>query len=366
MFNSLKLTDRLFDAVARAILWIAPRLRSRTGSSNPRVRHITALGYAIRAYRTLTPNIRAWLSDRAEIFPAIVQVQTVNRCNAACKMCPYPYTVHREPYQLMSGALWEKIARECASEPTLQVLVPMSKNEPLLDPHLDDRMAFFRRHAQPHQELELVTNGARLDAARLDRLAASGLDMITISVSAATPETYERTMAGMNWERLMRNLDSLQQAAASHVNIFVRCIRQRDNYREVRAFRRRWLRAGFNVLVYEVNNRSGTLREYAKLREPASLSTGLRGLTRRWLSRRIFPVCPHAFSIAHVLANGDLPLCANDWHNREVLGNAHDQTIRAIYNSPRAQAIRELMRQGRYDEIAPCKDCSLWKEANWL
>jgi radical SAM protein with 4Fe4S-binding SPASM domain len=66
----------------------------------------------------------------------------------------------------------------------------------------------------------------------------------------------------------------------------------------------------------------------------------------------------------HVLQNGDVPMCANDWHNREILGNVNQDSLRAIYNSPRMKEIRGLMAQGRYADIPACKDCSFWKE--WL
>jgi len=106
-----------FELLMRAVARLAPLLHSRTGRANPRVRHLTPLGYALRAYRLLSPNTRIGARGDAPLFPAVVQVQTVNRCNAACPMCPYPYTVGREPYRLMPDALWEKIASECAAEP---------------------------------------------------------------------------------------------------------------------------------------------------------------------------------------------------------------------------------------------------------
>ena len=83
------------------------------------------------------------------------------------------------------------------------------------------------------------------------------------------------------------------------------------------------------------------------------------------MGRKIFKgTCPHAFGIMHILKNGDVPLCANDWEHREKLGNVREQSIREIYNSSRMLEIRELMEQGRFEEIPPCKDCSFWKE--WL
>jgi MoaA/NifB/PqqE/SkfB family radical SAM enzyme len=57
-------------------------------------------------------------------------------------------------------------------------------------------------------------------------------------------------------------------------------------------------------------------------------------------------------------------MCSNDWHNREILGNVRAQTIREIYNSPRMNEIRELMAQGRFEDIAACRDCSFYHD--WM
>lgn len=73
----------VFASASRTIL---PRLRSRTGYANPRVRHYRhRLGFAWHTYRCTKPNLAAWLADRRPIFPHVVQVQTINRCNAACE-----------------------------------------------------------------------------------------------------------------------------------------------------------------------------------------------------------------------------------------------------------------------------------------
>jgi radical SAM protein with 4Fe4S-binding SPASM domain len=360
---------RLVDALIAAGMTIGewlltrlyPFLRSKTGYDNPRVRHLVGLAYPLHTNWVTGPNTRKWLSSRAPLFPAAVQVQTVNRCNAKCGMCPYPYTHHLQPRQIMDDALFSKIARECAAEPDLQEFIPMAQNEPLLDPKLEARIAEFKSLAFPHQVVELVTNGSGLTLARFNRLAQSGVDLIAISVSAFTEAAYQKVMQGLSWPVLMKHLDALAAADTSRVNLFLRYVHQAENEGEFRAYRKHWTRRGFNIFAHEINNRSGTVAGYLP-REP--LKSFFFRRMRKVMGKKYLKVCPHAFGIAHVLQNGDVPLCANDWENRELLGNVKDNTLREIYNSPRMEAIRELMVQGRYDEIAPCRDCSFRKE--WL
>jgi radical SAM protein with 4Fe4S-binding SPASM domain len=357
--------DKLADWMVTLALWGIqqryPFLRSKTGYDNPRTRHLTGLSYMARVCWMIWPNIGKWLETRATLFPAVLQIQTINRCNARCGMCPYSYTIHLQQRGVMDDAVYSRIVAECAGNADLQEIVPMSKNEPLLDPKLEARVAEFKAVAAPHQVVEIVTNGSALTPTRFARLAESGVDLISISVNAATEETYKKVKRGPSWAQVTKNLEALAAADTSQVNIFVRYIKQSDNLDEFKSFAAHWRQRDFNILAYEINNRSGTVRDYTRMLPTRGL---FQRHLRRAVGRRFRGLCPYVFSIAHVLHNGDVPLCANDWHNRKVLGNVRHSTLGEIFNSPRIQQIREWMYQGRYAEITPCRDCSYQKD--WL
>lgn len=337
-----------------------PLVRSKRGSDNPRVRHITSWTYFYYLQTVIRPNIEKWLAQRGELFPHVIQVQTINRCNAACQMCPYPYTTHLQPKQIMSDAIFSKIVAECAGHPDLREFVPMSKNEPLLDPKLENRIAEFKAAAGLHQLVEVVTNGSALTPKRYEKLLQSGLDLLTISFSAHNEATFNKVMQGLSWSQMRKNLEALSQVSTSKINVVLRFVRQRENDDEFPAFRRYWRGKGFNVVPFNLNNRAGVVKNYTELLPAAERR--IEEVSRRVMGRRYIKVCPHAFSLIHVLENGDVPLCANDWENREILGNVQDKTLAEIYNGPRFQQIRELMVQGKYEEIPACKDCSFWKD----
>lgn len=334
------------------------RRRSATGYANPRVRHfVNRLGFAIHSYRTTVPNLQAWIDGKRELFPLLVQVQTINRCNAACEFCPYPYTVALQPKAVMSDEIYTKIITECASEPEMRSFCPMGKNEPLMDPRIEERIADFRRLAQPHQIIELVTNGSMLSPRRVEKLADAGLDLLTVSVSATTPQTYAKVMKNLSWERITANLDALAARDLPMMNVYIRFVQNMTNRRDLRRFRRRWGR--FNLFGFNVNDRAGTVRDFDKLR--IEYSAPVRRL-RRAVGSSIWPICPYVTSMVHVLENGDVPFCLNDWQGREVLGNVADASLREIYNSPRMQEIRSLQAQGRFAEIPACADCSFYHD----
>lgn len=360
-----RLGDWLFRMLLAAALagveLLERRRRSPMGYANPRVAHLVGgLGYHVHSYRVTLPTIQRWMRSGGEVFPAVVQVQTINRCNAACAMCPYPYTIALEPREVMDDALYSRIAAECASRPELHDFVPMAQNEPLLDTKLEARIAEFKRQAQPHQMVELVTNGSALSASRMARLAAAGLDLLTISVNADSAATYAQVMAGASWSRLVEHLEAIAQARPATVNVFLRYVKQRANVHEYRAFVRR-RRRRFNLMAYDMNNRAGSVVGYADL---GTAKAALTRRFRRWVGPRLFPICPYACSVLTVMQNGDVPLCGNDWRHLEIIGNARQDSLAAIYNSPHMQEVRRMMAAGRYDEIAPCRECSFRQE--WL
>lgn len=259
----------------------------------------------------------------------------------------------------MDDALYSKIVDECAAEPGLHDFVPMSKNEPLLDVKMEERVAEFKRKAQPHQLVELVTNGSPLTPVRVKRLMDAGVDLITVSLNAANEETYNRVMVGLSWRQVTDNLDALSKMDLSNVNIYLRFVREQKNREDLRVFRERW--GDFNLFFFDVNNRSGTVRNYqSKIMDYDRWLSHLKRIS----ASHVYPACPYVFSLMHILENGDVPMCANDWANREVLGNLREQSIREIYNSPRMNQLRELMAQGRFEDIEACRDCSFYHE--WM
>ncbi|MEE9964047.1 MAG: radical SAM protein [Propionicimonas sp.] len=353
--------DGLVGAFLQLDHLVLGRRVSRTGYANPRVRQLVGTyGYSVLVYRITRPNIVRWLAGDTDLFPAAVQVQTINRCNGACEFCPYPYTVAEQDRRVMDDALFSAVARECAAESELCCFVPMSKNEPLLDARLEERIAEFRRQAQPHQVVEVVTNGTGLTPQRASALIDAGTDLITVSVNAYSRSTYERVMKGLSWSTVMRNLEALAQMDLSTTNVYLRFVGDRSNRTELRAFRRRWRR--FNLFQFSVNNRAGTVRDYQRL--SPKRADGPKAWLRRAGGSRVYPVCPYLFSLAHVLENGDVPMCSNDWLNREVLGNVATQSLREIFNGERMNELRTLMAQGRFEEIDACRECSFYRD--WM
>jgi radical SAM protein with 4Fe4S-binding SPASM domain len=301
----------------------------------------------------------------AQPFPRIVQLQTINACNAACAMCPYPLYKDVFPRGRMDDALFDKVAEEIATREEVRTFVPMLQNEPFLDKRLFDRIASFKQRSEGRVTVELVTNGAFLTDDNIARIRACGLDVLDISLDALSREVYDSIRVGLDYDVVLAGVERVIAADLPDTSILVRLVRLRDNDHEVRDFARHWRRRGVPVFIYTANNRAGALKEFDRTQRLAEDDfSPLYRLGRRAM-RAYMGHCPVPFGTASVLHNGDVLLCTQDWARNEILGNLAKASIAEIWNGPRMREIRRLVSTRRYDEVPACRDCSLWKDG-WV
>lgn len=329
---------------------------------------LAQIAYPVRFYGSLRRVTRMHDPERdmaAHPFPRVIQLQTINACQAACTMCPYPLFKDIHPRGRMADDLFEKVLDEIAERPEAAAFVPMLQNEPLLDKRLFERIAAVKSRSGGRIEVELVTNGALLDEEAVAQIRATGVDYLDISLDALSRETYGRIRIGLDYDQVIAGVERVLAAGLPNTTIVLRMVRQRENAAEVAAFTRHWRARGAVVFTHTVNNRVGSVPGYdERIRIPDSelpvLQKAARRVFRGWLG-----CCPVPFASANILHNGDLLMCVQDWARKEVIGNVRDHTIAELWNGPRMREIRALVRERRYEEVPSCHDCSLWRDG-WV
>jgi radical SAM protein with 4Fe4S-binding SPASM domain len=304
--------------------------------------------------------------DMAKLpFPKVIQLQTVNACQAACKMCPYPIYKNVFPAGRMPAELFDKVTDEIARHPEVDTFVPMLQNEPFLDRHIFEKVKAFKTKTNGRVTVELVTNGAFLDDRNIARIRESGLDVLDISLDALSRDVYKKIRVGLDYDRVIAGVERVLAARLPETRVFVRLIRLRDNMHEVEAFARAWSAKGVPVFIYTANNRTGAVAEFdrtMKIRDD-ELSLGHRA--GRFMFRKWMRHCPAPFATTNILHNGDVLMCVHDWARKEIVGNVREHTLEEVWNGPRMREIRKLVAERRYGESPACRDCSIWKEG-WV
>jgi MoaA/NifB/PqqE/SkfB family radical SAM enzyme len=170
-------------------------------------------------YSFWVPPRVASLRESTRHSPLILQIETVNVCNAACLFCAYPGMKRRKG--VMELPLFEKVVREYAELGGGAVSLTPIVGDALLDPHLLERLEILERYPAVSQ-VTLTTNAIALHKysdQQVTRLL-SALHCMQVSIGGLDQATYE-TMYGVDrygqvreaMERLVRLRAALPRAA---------------------------------------------------------------------------------------------------------------------------------------------------------
>lgn len=160
--------------------------------------------------------------------PYAVLAELTHRCPLACPYCSNPLALEPRSGE-MDTATWKRVLAEVAEAGALQI--HFSGGEPCARTDLEELVA----HAsQAGLYTNLITSAVTLDAARLERLKAAGLQHVQISFQDTRPEPNDR-VAGFP-----RAFERKQQAAravvAAGLALTVNAIVHRHNVEHVDEF----------------------------------------------------------------------------------------------------------------------------------
>jgi hypothetical protein len=172
--------------------------------------------------------------------PAVLTVETTTRCNLSCPSCFRRFDTL--PEQDMPMALFEKLVT--GKQFCVDTIHLFGMGEPLLDPHLYDRIALCRdRGIQTH----LATNATLVDQEASQKLLDAGLCAITFSIDSTRPEVYERLRPGASYIATVKNVLGFLEARSGSKHkpmVFIQMLKNRVTQKEVGLARRFWSERG--------------------------------------------------------------------------------------------------------------------------
>jgi MoaA/NifB/PqqE/SkfB family radical SAM enzyme len=163
--------------------------------------------------------------------PRLVQIEPTRACNLRCPMCLRTGVAGGTPE--MSFPLFREIVDR--NFDYMHFLLLYGQGEPLLCRDLFDMIRY--EHARGRWVVT-VTNGTLLDAAACAEVASSGLDLLRISIDAATPETCSRVRPGVRLDQVLGNVERLRTTLARRrapTRLAVTCMALPGNYRDLAA-----------------------------------------------------------------------------------------------------------------------------------
>ncbi len=184
-----------------------------------------------------------------------------------------------------------------------------------------------------------------------DRMAAlfdNRIDVLEVRIDADTATTYELVHRSDAFERVVANVDRLEQARRQRqipqpliVCSLTRCERTLS---ELESFYDRWIQKVGSAVIRGYNDYCGRLPPDNLLPSTPDVRQPCRRLTSRLT----------------LLADGTVALCHQDYRGELRLGNWREQSLREIWNGPRLGEVRRRHEEGRLEPLPACGRCTEW------
>ncbi len=251
----------------------------------------------------------------------------------------------------MEWELFRRIIDEAGeNRNSVKQIMPYLMNEPMLDRKIGEKIAYVRGKL-PQAQIHIVTNGHLLDSVMTEKLLASPLDSLKISILAHRKDTYKRVMGVSDPEETIdRILTFTERAIAEKNNDFLSICLTRtpgeisdEEISEAQTF---WKNRNVPFEINDPTSRAGNAAHLPKIQKARIV--GCRSI---WWHDMI-----------HILFNGDVVLCCMDWRRKVVLGNLYKQTIREIWNGEAYNNVRQIIRgRKKGPSDFPCYKCEAAK-----
>jgi len=274
--------------------------------------------------------------------------ETTDFCNARCVMCGSKFM--QRPRQIMSMEIYRKVVEEFAKINGHSIMLS-AFGEPLLDPHLIERVSFASR-LYVFRNIGFSTNGSLLTAEKYERLAEAGLKSLSISMDGFQKEICERVRVGLSFENLERNIENIlkiHDALKRPININVSsftsespsCLSKSALYKQL-------VGAGiYPGLKWRVDNRGGLISD---------VSNGLllmRPATHRGPCALLYD------SSLLILPDGRVTPChCRDLEGTLYVGEVQEHSLLKIWCGELLNSIRQEQWENHFRP--PCGNCSAY------
>jgi hypothetical protein len=271
--------------------------------------------------------------------PAILQIETLNTCNARCTFCPVSKL--KRPRGVMSDELFKKIIDDAAENvPEVAAILPFLNGEPFLDKKIFERIAYINEKV-PTAQVFLFTNGYLMTPEIVEKMQKVKITRLNVSLNAMTEETHQSLM-GLPLQPVLDNIDYLvahRPEGMTEINLSLidwvgpklEFFKAMDKYP-----------VGSGVSLYHVSYKNWA---------------GNPNVTQPFNKFNYQP-CNRVWQM-FVLWDGRVNLCCMDAEGDKILGDLNKQTILEVFNSPEHKRYRKMNDTYRRNELDLCKTCTM-------
>jgi len=289
--------------------------------------------------------------------PRKIYIEPTNICNYRCVHCVHGGPMTRKPGYL-DVDLYKRRLDEIEHLRLHTKIQFTGVGEPLLHPRWDEII----RHASDKGFFTLMnTNASLLTPERCERLVASGLDYLHVSIDGLSKATYESIRVGGVFENVISNLFNLfearHKANGYHLAVILGIVHQSRNTAERDAFLRYFEKWPFHHVVSgELFNHMGEVEEASKNYQDVQSGP-----------KSSYPICNTPWDLLSINCDGHAVGCNYDFDNRFVIGDLKEQGFLELWNSEKMRFFRQAVFDRSYDKIEHgkplCTECTIkWQK----
>lgn len=326
-------------------------------------------------------------------LPRFVQIEPVGQCNLRCRMCPIQFRKDGPPYGPPAFIPFDTFVSLLDQFPAADELQLQGLGEPMMHPRFFDMIAHATRRG-----LRVTTNSnmTLVNPTRAERCVTSGLHELHVSIDGATAETYEAIRVRARFDRVLANVELVQEAkrrldsATPHLHLVAVVMRQ--NLHELPDLVRLADRLGVEEvwvqhLVHDFGE-AGLPEEYRPMREyvlaetllgedpgrvqryfgeaaAAAAEVGLRLRLPRPEPRPHTPGtpgrerCGWPWTGAYISYQGlAMPCCAVATPDRANFGSMVELGVERVWSGPRYEEFRRRLDSDDPPEV--CQSCAMY------
>lgn len=275
-------------------------------------------------------------------FPVLLNLEIVSSCNLRCIHCPSHSpnrTTKPRKFGIMDPVLFAKAMDEIDQHGKRRISLHKD-GEPLMHPKIREILSRVKKHHD--HELYLTTNGQLLSEEIGQAILDAKVDILNLSLGAASPELYQKIRGGQ-YDKVLRNIHhflSLRQISTWKPKVLVQIINLQDldMHAEISAFRDYWKDFDVEIQVWD------------------ELSWG----TKRLHTVNYRYPCFSLWESFNLNSDGQVTVCCMDWKQSMCIGDLHEQSIKDIWQSTQLSRFRSEQIGCHFDDMSLCKDCNYW------
>lgn len=315
--------------------------------------------------------------------PYYVQFEATTHCNLACYMC-----VRNEVIKHPRHLAYDDFIRtfDQVGPPKLAL---SGAGEPLLHPEILRMIAHARACGSA---VQIPSNGTLLCRPGMaEGIVEAGLNVLKISIDAATAQTYEAIRRQDCFDRIVegiRRVSECKSAGSSRLPVLrFDVVILKENYAQIPEIVRLARDLGVGVVFFRAVQTKGIGKEREEaigkdvdfeglrrsvdggIAEAASLGirTNLKDVARDFDAYRSLylrqdasmsnQVCLLPWLQCFISVEGELSPCCATYTNESLsAGNVFEQSFETVWNGTKMQAIRRRFKSGR-NPYPICRDC---------